>query len=541
MPTSSAARTIQSTLALLLVAALCASALLALGGCATSTVVSAHAGKIQGQVASNGVVVFKGIPYAAPPVGDLRFQPPQPARAWSGTLEALRYGKAEVQPPNAIAGTAPTQQSEDCLFLNVWAPKLDSSRRPVMVWIHSGGFKNGAGSDPLYDGANLAKRGDVDVVTINYRLGPFGFLYLGALGGSAYAQSGNLGLLDQIAAVRWVHENIAAFGGDPSNVTIFGESAGGMSVCALLGMPGAKGLLRHAIAESGAANMVRDTTSASAVSTRFMTAAGVTDVNGLKALTAAQMVAAESKMVNPSAESEFVFGPVVDGASLPQPPLHAIAEGSASGVDLMIGTNHDEIRLWTLATPLLARLPLTILAPRIPTVQGAINATSLASNSAVAASYFSRMPGGTMGDVSMAVLTDAIFRVPSIRVAEAQSVRRQNIWMYMFSWPSPTIAGARACHAIELPFVFGNFKGQVGRLVGTHPPQGLSNTIQDAWAAFARTGNPNASGVPSWKAYNTGARATMVFNATTSQQDDPEGQNRMVWNGVPFDGVVPSI
>jgi len=190
---------------------------------------------------------------------------------------------------------------------------------------------------------------------------------------------------------------------------------------------------------------------------------------------------------------------------------------------------------------LLARLPLTVLAPRIPTVQGAINATSLASNPAVAASYSSRMPGATVGDVSMAVLTDAIFRVPSIRVAEAQSARRQNTWMYMFSWPSPTVAGARACHAIELPFVFGNFKGQVAKLVGTQAPQALSNTIQDAWAAFARTGNPNASGVPSWKAYSTGARATMVFNTTTSQQDDPEGQNRMVWNGVPFDGVVPSI
>ena len=541
MPTSSAPRTIRSALALLLVAALLAGALLALGGCATSTVVSAHAGKIQGQVTPNGVVAFKGIPYAAAPVGALRFQPPQPAKAWSGTLKALSYGKAEVQPPNAIAGTAPTQQSEDCLFLNVWAPKLDSSRRPVMVWIHGGGFKNGAGSDPLYDGANLARRGDVDVVTINYRLGPFGFLYLGALGGSAYAQSGNLGLLDQIAAVKWVRDNIAAFGGDPSNVTIFGESAGGMSVCALLGMPGSKGLFRHAIAESGAANMVRDTTAASAVTTRFMTAAGVTDLDGLKALTAPQMVAAESKMVDPSAQSEFVFGPVVDGVSLPQPPLQTIAAGGASGVDLMIGTNHDEIRLWTLAVPLLARLPLTVLAPRIPTVQGAINATSLASNPAVAASYSSRMPGATVGDVSMAVLTDAIFRVPSIRVAEAQSARRQNTWMYMFSWPSPTVAGARACHAIELPFVFGNFKGQVAKLVGTQAPQALSNTIQDAWAAFARTGNPNTSGVPSWKAYSTGARATMVFNTTTSQQDDPDAQNRMVWNGVPFDGVVPSI
>jgi para-nitrobenzyl esterase len=534
-------RLTRAVMAAFLVVVLCGYALTALGGCAGGGIVSAPAGKIRGQVTANGVVAFKGIPYAAPPVGDLRFQPPQPAKPWSGTLRALDYGKAEIQPRNAIAGTAPQQQSEDCLFLNVWAPKLDSRRRPVMVWIHGGGFKNGSGSDPLYDGSNLARRGDVDVVTINYRLGPFGFLYLGGVGGTAYAQSGNLGLLDQVAAVKWVRDNIGAFGGDPSNVTIFGESAGGMSVCALLGMPEAKGLFRHAIAESGAANMVRDTATASVITSGFMTAAGATDVNALKALSARQMVAAESKMVSPSAQSEFVFGPVVDGAALPQPPLQTIAAVGASGVDLMIGTNHDEIRLWTLAAPAVARLPLGVLASYIPTVQGACNATAPGSTGAVAASYQSRMPGASDGDVSMAVLTDSIFRVPSIRVAEAQSPGQSNTWMYMFSWPSPETPSVGACHAIELPFVFGNFNGQVERLVGTSPPQALSNTIQDAWAAFARTGNPNKAGVPAWKAYETGTRATMVFNTTTSQQDDPAGQDRLVWNGVPFDGVVPPL
>ena len=528
-------------MAAFLVLVLCGYALTGLGGCASGTVVSAPAGKIRGLVTANGVVAFKGIPYAAPPTGDLRFQPPQPARPWTGTLKALEYGESEVQPANKLTNTTAMPESEDCLFLNVWTPKLDSSRRPVMVFIHGGGFKNGSGSNPIYDGANLARRGDVDVVTINYRLGPFGFLYLGSVGGSAYAQSGNLGLLDQIAALKWVKANIAAFAGDPSNITIFGESAGGMSVCALLSMPQATGLFRRAIAESGAANMVRNTAAASSVTSRFMSAAGVTDVAGLKSMSARQLVTAESKMVNPSASSEFIFGPVVDGAALPQPPLVAINGGSADGVDLMIGTNLDEIRLWTLAAPVLATLPLGVMAGSIATVQGAINATSLGSTGAVSASYASRMPGASPGDVSMAVLTDVLFRIPAIRVAEAQSSRRHNTWMYLFSWPSPTIAVARACHAIELPFVFGNFKGQVARLVGANPPRALSNAMQDAWSAFARTGNPNHAGVPSWKAYEAATRATMVFDATTAQQDDPSGQNRLVWAGVPFDGVVPSL
>ena len=527
--------------AMLLAAALCACMLVTAAGCATSMVTTTTQGKVQGLATANGVVAFKGIPYAAPPVGDLRFQPPQPAKPWTGTLKAFDYGSAEMQAANAITGSPGAPESEDCLFLNVWTPRLDKGRRPAMVWIHGGGFKNGSGSDPIYDGAKLAGRGNVDVVTLNYRLGPFGFLYLGGLGGQDYAQSGNLGLLDQIAAIKWVRDNISSFGGDPSNVTVFGESAGGMSVCTLLGMPAAKGLFRRAIAESGAANTVRDTTAAAAVTSKFMKTAGVSDINGLLALSARQLVNAESSMISQGAQSQLVFGPVIDGSALPQPPLHAIAAGSAAGVDLMIGTNLNEMRLWILGVPALARLPLGVVAGSIPTAQQAMDATSLGSSGAVAASYQSRRPGATDGDVSLAVLTDEVFRVPAVRVAEAQSSLRKNTWMYLFTWPSPTFAVLGACHAIELPFVFGNIEGRASRLVGKNPPRKLSEAMQDAWTAFARTGNPNGSGVPAWSAYDSTTRSTMVFNTGSAQQNDPYGQDREVWQGVPFDGVLPAI
>lgn len=244
MPDSRIKTLTKKTEVALMLVVLCATVLLTFAGCGSGTVASTGNGKIQGKAAPNGVVAFKGIPYAAPPVGSLRYKPPQPAKPWSGTLKAFDFGKAEAQPKGGIADASSFVQSEDCLTLNVWTPKVDKSRRPVMVWIHGGGFTNGTGAEPIYDGAGLAKRGDVDVVTLNYRLGAFGFLYLGGVGGEQYSLTGNLGLLDQVAALKWVRDNIAAFGGDPKNVIVFGESAGSISVCSLLAMPVATGLFK---------------------------------------------------------------------------------------------------------------------------------------------------------------------------------------------------------------------------------------------------------------------------------------------------------
>ena len=529
-------------LAVLLVVALIAGISLVFAGCGSSTpLATTRLGKVQGVVAGNGVDSFKGIPYASPPVGDLRFMPPQPAPPWNGTFMALKYGKAAPQPKDALTGVLPSQQSEDCLNLNIWTPAVDTAKRPVMVWIHGGGFTNGSGSDPIYDGANLSKRENVAVVTINYRLGPLGFLYLAGIGGSSYAQSGNLGLLDQVAAIKWVKDNISAFGGDPSNITVFGESAGSISVCSLLGMPSAKGLFKRAIAESGAANLMHSTQNAQTITTKFMQQAGVSDIAGLRALSTGQIVAAETAMSQLKTSYELLFGPVIDGAAIPQPPLQAVEAGSASDVDLLIGTNLDEMRLWTLAVPQLARFPLAVVSPYIPMVQLAISLTALATPEAVAASYSSRRPGASPGDVSLAVMTDVMFRVPAIRVAEKQSAK-QKTWMYLFEWPSPTVKSLGACHAIELPFVFGNLHAaRVSRLIGQNPPQALSDTMQDAWGAFARTGDPNGNGVPNWQPYNAQTRATMILNTTSKQENDPFAADTAVWNGVPFDGVKPSL
>jgi para-nitrobenzyl esterase len=519
---------------LALVVVLCACLFAVAAGCGPVTSATTDLGSVQGALASNGTIAFKGIPYAAPPTGDLRFLPPRPARPWTGTRKAIRFGPAEVQPPDPLTGSGAQPQSEDCLTLNIWTPRLDSSHRPVMLWIHGGGFANGAGSDPIYDGASLAKRGDVVVVTINYRLGPFGFLYLRDAGGPEYAQSGNLGLLDQIAAIKWVRDNASSFGGDGTSITVFGESAGSMSVCTLMGMPGAKGLFRRAIAESGAANLLRDTRGAAAVTAQFMKAAGVTDVAGLRKLTARQMVAAETSMSKGRVGAEMQFGPVIDGAAVPLSPLDAIKGGSAAGVDLMIGTNLDEVRLWTLAVPGLATYPLSVVSPYWPTAATAISQTALGTPQAVSQSYQSRRPGASEGDVSLAALTDLTFRVPAIRVAEAQGPQQSKTWMYLFTWPSPTLHIVRSCHAIELPFVFGNLSAaRVRRLIGSNPPADLSVTMQTAWTSFARSGNPNSKGVPNWNPYE-GARATMIFNTTSGQQNDPYAEDRLVWQGVPF-------
>jgi para-nitrobenzyl esterase len=482
--------------------------------------------------------MFKGIPFAAPPVGELRYKSPQPPKPWPGTLEAKDFGKAAPQPVDELEGIKQSQQSEDCLTLNVWTPNADKSSRPVMVFIHGGGWTGGGSRVATYDGASLSKRGGVVVVTLNYRLGALGFLYLGDVGGTEHAQSGNLGLLDQAAALKWVGANISAFGGDPGNITVFGESAGSISACALMGMPAAKGLFRRAIAESGALNTLRSTDYAYSITQRFMAHAGVTDMAGLKALSAKQIVDAQTALMKEEFQSSTLFGPVIDGSVLPQPPLQAIAAGSASGVDLLIGTNLDEVRAWTLHIPGLDTLSLKTVLPYFPMLQRSLGA----SVDSIQASYKSRRPDATDGDITMAVGTDVLFRVPSIRVAEAQSAKQPGTWMYLFTWPSPVNKHLGSCHGIELPFVFGNLKEPgTAKFIGDDPPKKLADIMQDTWVAFARTGNPDNKSVPSWKAYEDKTRATMILNVKPSQQNDPYGEDRKVWDGIPFDSVNPSL
>ena len=317
--------------------------------------VDTSTGRLRGAVTPNGTRVFKGVPFARPPVGRLRFAPPLPVEPWAGVRDASEFGPVSPQSTFGLGfmGAGQQPQSEDCLYLNVWTPSLEA-RRPVMVWIHGGAFVFGAGSEPLYDGSRLAARGDVVVVTINYRLGALGYLCHPAL---AEPTTGNAGLLDQIAALTWVRDNASVFGGDPDRITIFGESAGSMSVTTLMGTPAARGLFSKAIAQSGAPTTA---TLDEAADTAERVAARVgVGVEGLRAVPAAQLIDAQQQLMFGAQAGGgglvtggvMPFRPTVDGDVLPRPPEEAIAAGESALVALLIGTNRDEMKLFSLFEP----------------------------------------------------------------------------------------------------------------------------------------------------------------------------------------------
>ncbi|MDF2789648.1 MAG: carboxylesterase, partial [Neobacillus sp.] len=305
----------------------------------TNTIVESAYGKLQGEQI-NGVFTWKGIPYAKPPVGPLRFRAPELPYSWEGIRDATSFGPVAPQSQREIMeffGNDISNMSEDCLYLNVWSPAADDKKRPVMIWIHGGAFVSGSGSSSWYDGASFAAQGDVVVVTINYRLDIFGFLHLGEIGGEEYATSGNCGIQDQVAALQWVRENIAAFGGDPNNVTIFGESAGAMSIGVLLGFPSAQGLFHKAILQSGAAANVHSSEKAIKIAGQLLATLQVepSNLSNLEELPVEQLIQA-SDLVPPMS-----LGPVIDGVSLPRHPEEAIADSSAKDVTILIGTNKD--------------------------------------------------------------------------------------------------------------------------------------------------------------------------------------------------------
>ena len=501
-------------------------------------------GVANGMMIDEGVVAFLGLPYAEPPVGDLRFKPPVGIDAWDGPVDASEFGPACVQPADAGAGIVYDNQSEDCLTLNVWTPSADDRKRPVMVWVHGGGWIYEGTEDPLYSGAHLAARGDVVVVSMEYRLGVFGFSHFEDIPGS-----GNAGLLDQKLALEWVRDHIEAFGGDPDNVTLFGESAGAMSVTALMAMPAAKGLFHKAIAQSGAGSTAREADYAGAVADKFLAIAGVTDVSGLADLTTDELRDAQDILIEDAFLSDLLFGTVVDGDVFPEPPIHAIATGAASDVPLMTGTNRDETRLWILYVDLLADVSFDAITAFVPTGARAIPDGKTEQD--IIDLYELNRPGAEPGVITHAAGTDIFFRLPAIRLVEAQLAHQpSNTFVYRFDWPPPAPASPDndlgAMHGAELAFMFGSGNEGWLDIYGPDPlPQGLMEQMMDAWLAFAKTGDPNHPSMPSWPAYETSTRATMIFDTTdaapaTEVVNDPDAGERSFWDGVPFDGITPA-
>jgi para-nitrobenzyl esterase len=486
------------------------------------------------------VSVYRGIRFARAQ----RFRPPERIPPYPVT-QGSAFGPPAPQDPDPLDfmwGEVLAPGDEDCLTLNVWTPRADGQRRPVMVYIHGGAFIIGSGRWGWYEGRRLVERGDVVLVTINYRLGVFGFLNLSERGGRDYEASANCGLLDQVAALEWVRDNIERFGGDPNRVTVFGESAGGISICCLLAMDRASGLFHRAIVQSGGPNLIRPQVLSLQAAHAFVRHAGVNDIDGLCSLSTRDLLAAQASLLRDNFLGGVrVFGPAVDGCVLPAPPLHAIRSGSARNVTLLTGATRDEARLWSLYDPNFGETSPEVLNRWL---QG----MNCPDPVALRAVYGRTRPQASPGDITRAILGDVLFRLPLIRLAEAQASHRSDTRMYLFAWETPVLDGRLGSpHAVELPFVFGNLDARGAReLIGDDlerqaERESLTAAVQGAWIAFARTGNPSHAGLPSWPGYEPENRHTLVFDVPSFVQADPLGAERSVWGDVPFDGITPSI
>ncbi|TVT42675.1 carboxylesterase/lipase family protein [Hymenobacter setariae] len=464
------------------------------------------------------VRVWRGLPYAQAPVGEGRFRAPQPPQPWTKVREATAFGAVAPQLSVGLESrfnvrpdaAPPPAQSEDCLFLNVWSPTTPG-KYPVMVWVHGGSFVTGSGSMPLYDGARFAAQGEVVVVTLNYRLGALGFLHLADIGP---AFDNNLGLLDQIAALRWVQQNIAAFGGDPSRVTVFGESAGAMSIAALLGMPAAEGLFQAAILQSGAVRL-QQPAQAKLVAQGMLRELGVSDPAALRTLPVEALLQAAQRLLR-TFQGGLPFQPVLDVAALPMHPLEALATGARRFLPLLIGTNRDEGNLFVPPDATgqhLERLLTPYMAPE--------------QALAIARQY----PASRQGQAEL--ITDTVFWLSSLQLAERQ-LSHAPVWMYRFDWQVPSgqpIPGA--FHALELGFVWNALDMPAAQifLSNAPAPQSLADAMHRAWLAFAHHHDPNGPGLLPWPRYELPARATLIFATESHVEENPQQARRKLWAG----------
>ena len=501
------------------------------------TIVKVAQGDVRGSVEGD-LSVFRGVPYAAPIDGVNRFRAPQPRESWSGVRDATSIGlisrQAPLPPP---FGTPLPDAGADCLNLNIWTPDTAGSL-PVFVWIHGGAFYGGSGVEAVYDGASFARNGVV-CVTINYRLGAQGFLHL-ADHFPELAESGNAGLLDQIAALKWVQANIASFGGDPTRVTIGGESAGGMSVSSLMAAPQAKGLFAQAIPQSGAGHNGISAKTASGIAGEVLrrldvkpgdsvALANVSDERlfevQIEVMTLAQT--RDPELFGEAAGSTMPFQPTYGTAVLPWQPIDSIAAGSAAGIKVLTGTTMQESLVFVVAMADMFGEEMldALMMATFGSAEKGRNALE---------QYRASRPDALPYQVTAAVETDRMFTVPARRLADAQSKHCDDVWMYRFDWATPIYDGALgACHALELVFVFNNLADPAAAyMCGDNAPQNVADAMHQAWVAFVKTGDPQHAGIPAWPRHNVSDRPTMQFNVASKLGNNLCAAELALWDGV---------
>jgi para-nitrobenzyl esterase len=483
-------------------------------------------GKILGR-RTNGSCVFKGVPYARTPT---RLAPPAAPKRWRDTRDALEFGPRAIQAAASLEG-----MSESCQMLNVWTPALGRGKRPVMVWLHGGGFMNGSANTDLYDGTDLNREGDVVVVTLNHRLGAFGYLQL-AEAGSEYESSGCVGMLDIVAALRWIHENIENFGGDAGNVTLFGESGGGGKVIALMAMPAAKGLFHRAIVQSGA--LLR--TAITAEQGRLFAAElfaemKLSPAEYQKLLSAPPEVLMRAQAAvlrragtpgSGGSTAQRPFSPII-GRELPEQPFDPLAPKVSANVPLLIGANKEETRFFFTGTPELYALDAANLKARLQPLLGQQTDT-------VVDAYRKFRPDASATDLFFAITTAQMYGYTTIRVAQRKAEqRRAPAYLYQFAYEGSQLGGnppvaIKSGHSMEIPFVFAHPRTGPDGSIPDHE-RSLSRQMSQAWIAFAKNGNPNHTGMPQWPAYSTEQRAAMVFDKNSAVVADPHPQERQLW------------
>ena len=520
-----------------------------------------NSGKIRG-TASRGIKIFKGVPYGANTGGVNRFMPPVDPVGWTRVRDALEYGHScpqgnpsprardaatakaatataqhevttakqapgpSIFPALGVPGDKNPSQGEDCLVLNIWTPELnDGRKRPVMLWLHGGGFRGGSGSNPGWDGTNLCLRGDVVVITINHRLSAMGFANFSEFNPD-FAASGEVGMLDIVQALKWVRTNISQFGGDPDTVMIFGQSGGGRKVETLLAMPAAKGLFHRAVIESGIAIRIVDRDVATRNAEALLAKLGLSkaDVHKIQQLPVDQILIAAAAVDRDLGDADLDtmgFSPSVDGTIIPQHPFYPSASPVSADVPVMIGSTRTEYTGLTTDTTLW-HLDEDGMRTRIKQLLGD-------QSQGMIDLYRKESPGATPSDIFFLIESDYRYGAKTMKVAERRAaLGRGPVYLYYFAWKTPVQGGQlESPHNIEWPFAFDNVQICANLTGGGTEAMALADKVSDAWIAFARTGNPNTPKLPHWPAFTAKHRATMVINNMSNVVDDPLREKRI--------------